>query len=89
MSEFNILDNGFLLLKEDKNHASPIASVFYETYATETTVKERLINEADAIQCIVSSGFIEEEVVFGHTQCPQLYDYADGIDTVEFLLKTS
>ena len=89
MSEFNILDNGFLILKEDKSHASPIASVFYETYDTETTIKKRLEHDAEAIQCIVSSGFIKEEIAFGETQCPSLSDYADGIDTVEFLLKTS
>jgi hypothetical protein len=89
MSEFKILDNGFLLLKEDKSHASPIASVFYETYDSKATVKERLQKNAEAIQCVVASGFTIAEIPFGRTQSPSLSDYADGIDTVEFLLKTS
>ncbi|PIB31011.1 acyl-CoA reductase [Maribacter sp. 4U21] len=89
MSEFKILDNGFLLLKEDKSHASPIASVFYETYDSKATVQERLQKDAEAIQCVVASGFTIAEIPFGKTQSPSLSDYADGIDTVEFLLKTS
>src|SRR5690606_28585474 len=34
MSEFNMLENGFLMLKEDSSYASPIATVFYEHYNT-------------------------------------------------------
>ncbi len=89
MSEFKILDNGFLILKEDESHASPIASVFYQYYENPSQLKTRLISDKDKIQCIVSSGFMEEEISFGETQKPSLMDYADGIDTVDFLLRTS
>jgi hypothetical protein len=89
MSEFKILDNGFLILKEDESHASPIASVFYEYYENPSHLKTRLISDKDKIQCIVSSGFMEEEISFGETQKPSLMDYADGVDTVDFLLRTS
>ncbi|MFS4455542.1 acyl-CoA reductase [Maribacter sp. 2304DJ31-5] len=89
MSEFKILDNGFLILKEDNSYASPIASLFYERYESEESLKERLRNDKEHIQCIVASGFVPEEVNFGKTQCPSLSDYADGLDTVEFLLGTS
>ena len=30
---------------------------------------------------------IENAVPFGRTQTPELWDYADGVDTMEFLLK--
>ena len=44
-----------------------------------------LINE-DKIQCSVSSnGWYEGSVPFGEAQCPALWDYADGVDTLEFL----
>ena len=89
MSEFKILDNGFLVLKEDESYSSPIASIFYEYYETPAALKTKLISEKDKIQCIVSSGFMEGEISFGKTQKPSLKDYADGIDTVEFLLRTS
>jgi len=88
MSEFNILENGFLMIKEDESHASPIATLFYEHYNTITELQEKLIKEKNNIQCIVAHNFSESEIEFGNTQHPQLWDYADNIDTVEFLLKT-
>ena len=89
MSEFKILDNGFLILKEEKNFGSPIASLFYEYYEDTASLKTLLEAENEKIQCIVSNGFTENEISFGETQKPALNDYADGIDTVDFLLKTS
>ena len=32
MSEFKMLENGFLMIKEDASYASPIATLFYEHY---------------------------------------------------------
>ncbi|UWX56299.1 acyl-CoA reductase [Maribacter litopenaei] len=89
MSEFKFLDNGFLLLKEDESYASPIASVFYEFYEDKEDLKEKLMQDADKIQCIVSSDDGAGHIPFGDSQKPTLWDYADGVDTVEFLLKTS
>ena len=88
MSEFKILDNGFLILKEDKSHASPIASLFFEKYDSLTEIKRRLKVDSEKIQCVVSSGVLDSEIAFGQTQSPSLVDYADGVDTVEFLLRT-
>ncbi|SHI90696.1 acyl-CoA reductase [Pseudozobellia thermophila] len=88
MSDFNILDNGFLILKEDQGYASPIASLFYERYDSTAELKNRLENEREQLQCIVSEGFYPTETGFGKTQKPSLPDYADDIDTVDFLLKT-
>jgi len=87
MSEFDMLDNGFLMIKEDPSLASPIATVFYEFYDTEDALKKNLEAAKENIQCIVSHGFLTSEVNFGQTQHPNLGDYADGIDTVDFLLK--
>ncbi|NER16738.1 acyl-CoA reductase [Spongiivirga citrea] len=87
MSQFDILENGFLMIKEDESCSSPIATLFYETYKDTNELKERLKNDEDQIQCIVSKGFTDSEITFGQTQCPELNDYADGEDTIEFLLK--
>lgn len=87
MSEFDMLENGFLMIKEDESYASPIATVFYEYYDTAASLKDKLQQDSDKIQCIVSNGFSENEVAFGHTQKPELWDYADDVDTVDFLLK--
>jgi len=87
MSNLNLLDNEFMLLKEDINFSSPISVVFYETYENIDVVKEIIKSEASNIQCVVSSTGIENEIDFGQTQNPQLWNYADDIDTLEFLLK--
>lgn len=87
MSEFDMLENGFLMIKEDQNYASPIATVFYEYYDSMASLKEKLDIERDQIQCIVSKGILENEIEFGGTQKPELWDYADDINSIEFLLE--
>ena len=87
MSEFNLLENGFLMLKEDEGYASPIAVVFYEYYDDLVTLKQKLKSDKDSIQCVVSNGVLKSEISFGKTQKPELWDYADNVDTIEFLLK--
>ena len=85
MSEFDLLENGFLMIKEDESYASPIATIFYEYYSDSNQLKEKLTIDADKIQCVVSNGFNESEIAFGQTQHPQLWDYADGVNTLDFL----
>ncbi len=85
MSLFRLIENGFLLLKEDKGYGSPIATLFYEYYTDKEAMREELKAKVDEIQCVVSRGFIKEEIAFGQTQHPTLWDYADGVDTLKFL----
>jgi hypothetical protein len=85
MSNFNLLDNEFLIIKEDTSFASPISSVFYEFYEDLSDLKNRLKAESDQIQCIVSKNLIENSIDFGQTQHPNLWDYADNVDTLKFL----
>ncbi len=87
MSNFKLLDNEFLILKEDTNYASPISSVFYEFYDNIDQIKNRLNSESGQIQCVVSNNLIENSVGFGQTQKPKLWDYADNVDTIGFLKK--
>jgi len=86
MSEFKLLDNGFLMLKEDISYASPIATLFYEYYTDLDSLKQKLDIDTEHIQCIVSNvNVIDNAIQFGQTQQPQLTDYADGVDTLAFL----
>ena len=87
MSNFKLLDNEFLTIKEDTSYSSPIASVFYEYYDDLETLKIKLEAEKDQIQCIVSNNLIENSIAFGETQNPNLWDYADNVDTLAFLIK--
>jgi hypothetical protein len=85
MSNFKLLDNEFLTIKEDTSYSSPISSVFYEYYDDLNEITSRLENDADQIQCIVSKDAIENSILFGQTQKPNLWDYADNVDTLVFL----
>jgi hypothetical protein len=87
MSNFLVLDNGFLVLKEDNSYSSPISSIFYEYYTDLQDIKSAINQDAEQIQCVVSNNLIENSVAFGQTQHPQLWDYADNVDTISFLNK--
>lgn len=87
MSNFKLLDNEFLTLKEDASYASPISSIFYEYYNNIDEVKSKLRADSEQIQCIVSKGAVDNSIAFGQTQNPKLWDYADNVDTIDFLLK--
>ncbi len=87
MSQFKLLENGFLMLKEDTSYASPIATVFYEYYDGINILEQKLEADADKIQVIVSKLPLKNSVLFGQTQKPSLTDYADGVDTLHFLEK--
>lgn len=87
MSNFKLLDNEFLTLKEDPGYASPISSVFYEYYDDIDTLKQKLATEHEQLQCVVSNKLTDDSIAFGQTQKPTLLDYADNIDTLAFLSK--
>ena len=87
MSEFKLLDNGFLVLKEDESYSSPISSLFYEYYDSYNSLGKKLSENEDLLQCVVNYPENANFVKFGETQTPHLHDYADNIDTINFLLK--
>ncbi len=81
------LDNGFLLVKEDLRLGSPLAVLYYQEYDNIRMLEKELLEIADEIQCIVSANQLEIETVLpGESQKPRLWDYADGLDTIAFLL---
>jgi hypothetical protein len=87
MSQFKFLENGFFMLKEDTNYGSPIGTLFFEYYNELPSLLNKLTLEKDQIQCVVSNLKDADMVYFGQTQHPKLWDYADDVDTLEFLLK--
>jgi hypothetical protein len=81
------LDNGFLLVKDEITYASPPAVLYYEEYEDLKKMNNRLLIDKEQIQCIASqSAEISGAIPFGKAQKPELWDYADGLDTMEFLL---
>lgn len=82
------LDNGFLLLKQDDKLTSPLGVLFYQTYETLPEALNWLHQHSNDIQCVVSETKLDvnnQLVPFGQSQSPRLWDYADGVDTMQFL----
>lgn len=89
MNTTKLLENGFLLLKEDQGIVSPVAVLYYEYYSDKKTLLEKLRVNSSAVQCIVSNDkVIQSAVPFGKAQYPELFEYADGVDTMKFCLAT-
>lgn len=79
-------DNGFLLLKEDESLTSPLAVLFYEEYENLEAVESKLKEQSDHIQCIITKSPLDDNTFdFGQSQHPKLWDYADNVNTIEFL----
>lgn len=85
------LDTGFLLALEESALACPVSVLHYETFDSIDEVRSKLLRHAESIQCVVASTEtgIVHSVPFGRSQEPDPWDYADGVDTVAFLLEPS
>ena len=82
------LDNGFLLLKEDFSISSPISIIYYEKYHNINDLTKIANQNLENIQCIVTNcNEFENKIKFGQAQKPELWDYADNVDTLNFLMQ--
>jgi Acyl-CoA reductase (LuxC) len=81
--------NGCILMREEKVIASRIASLHYEFYTNVELLENELLTKADEIQCVVTQLPLQKfaATAFGKAQQPELWDYADGVDTLEFLMR--
>lgn len=86
LSQVDLIENGFLLMKEDEGIHSPVGVLFYEFYSSMEDIKGMIENRKEELQCVVTNEDLLQRVPFGKAQSPELWDYADGIDTIEFLL---
>lgn len=82
-----LLDNNFLVIKNDIGIASPPGVLFFEEYDSLDDVYQRLRTDRDLVQCVVSKLNIPGAILPGMAQNPDPWDYADGVDTMEFLIK--
>jgi len=88
LNKENFLHNDMLILKQSDQIISRIGSLHYQYYDSLDNLTEWITNHTSEIQCIVSSMHIPgvETVDFGQAQCPAIDTYADGADTMQFLL---
>lgn len=83
-----LLDNGFILLREHAQLHSALGTLHYEFYDADDAVNSYLKQHQADIQCVVATNDRpESELAPGQTQQPELWDYADGVDTLKFLLE--
>jgi hypothetical protein len=75
------MTNESIILFEHPSIFSPISQLNYEYYAEKDRMLDQLKTNKD-LQCIVGHAHIP----FGYAQIPVLTDYADGIDTLNFLI---
>lgn len=82
------LDNGFLLMREDAAFGCPVGVLHYQPFLSLEQIRAELDIHKDRIQCVVASPEtgIEGAIPFGSAQTPEPWDYADGVDTMRFLL---
>lgn len=81
MGQHEITENGFLIMKEESALKSPVSVLHYEFYDDLDLVHRVIADSQEQIQCVTGKGFVP----FGKAQCPALDEYADGVDTMEFL----
>jgi hypothetical protein len=87
------LQNNFLIIREEMHIPSPISVVHYEYYDTIPELASQLNDQKEVLQCIAAGNSVYESqhdlkditVQFGQTQNPNLWDYADRVDTIRFL----
>jgi hypothetical protein len=74
------MSNDSIVLLENESPFSPISQLHYCFYEDVDTLTGGL--DMEKIQCIVGQGFIP----FGKAQMPEMSDFPDGVDTMEFLM---
>lgn len=89
LNKAELLDNNFLLLNNTSDLHSPVAVLNYHHYNSFNEINDYLSQHKEEIQCLCSNFSLDFPTVpLGNSQCPNLHDFADGIDTMEFLIKT-
>ncbi len=86
LQQMAFIDTGFLIFREEEEIASPPAVIFFEYYNQPEELNKKLNLLQDKIQCTVSHNKHFQSIGFGKSQYPDLWEYADGIDTIKFLL---
>lgn len=83
LNQENVLDNNFVLLKESSLLFSPIAIIHFHRYSTIEEVETILELNKENIQVVIGTNYVP----FGNSQKPVLSDFADGINTMQWLEK--
>jgi hypothetical protein len=76
------LDNNFLMLRESEDLHSPVGVVYYQKHKSTSEIEQYIQSHAEELQCVVGQSFIP----FGYSQRPVITDFADNVNTLDFLV---
>lgn len=76
------LTNNFLIVRENEAYATPVSVLHYEFYSSLEDLEKKLEGDKELIQCRVGLNGLP----CGSAQQPDILDYADGVDTMKWLL---
>ena len=91
MNRTQHLANEVIMIEENPAINSPVSVLYFERYENVKSLTASLLSNLNNIQCIVSNESVSLNdnpgniVKFGHTQVPELWDYADNVDTIDFI----
>ena len=91
----DLIENGFLLVKEDSGWVSPVGTLYYAWYDALEDVRQLLDDASDELQCIATAILDAlhvphvPTVPMGQSQKPKPWEYPAGVDTLNFLLALS
>lgn len=77
------LDNGFLIWLPTTELVSPVSVIYVEEYHNQEDVTRYLETHKEKLQCMVGHDYLP----FGQAQSPEVWDYADHVDTMGFLVE--
>ena len=81
LNQEDFLENGFVIVRENEELHTPVGILHISRYESEAQAIDKIAAWGDKIQCVVGHGHIP----FGKAQAPELWDYADGVNTMTFL----
>ena len=84
LNKTEFIDFGYLILIENEAVFSPMGCLHFEYYEDLNDCIEKVKQHKD-LQLIASDISFENSISLGETQSPRLDQYADQIDTIEFL----
>ncbi|MFH0892798.1 MAG: acyl-CoA reductase [Bacteroidota bacterium] len=86
MNQDSFFGNDFLILKKSNTYASPVSVLYFEEYERVEEAISKVNADAAQLQCVVSLLPGNNFVKPGKAQQPDPWDYADGVNTIQFLL---
>lgn len=87
LEQIPFLDNNFLMIRENEDLHAPTSVLYYEHYTNKLPFVEKIKGLEENLQCTVSNFEIEglKTTAFGTTQQPGIFDFADNVNTLDFL----